>query len=200
MLRLLFLLACACRPVDPPGTDDTDDTGQALGTDRDQDGALAHEDCDDLDPRAYPGNEESWDGRDNDCDGVVDGRGDFSGPHVVEAVAVVEGQQVEMSLSCPVTLERLAGTLWFEVRCTPASDDADAHTLLGAEVVVVPLDNGVTAESWSGEVEWTSSNGWTTTGIAHATWSGMDDVWLTTGLDTVSLEWSGTGSLTRAER
>jgi hypothetical protein len=103
-----------------------------------------------------------------------------------------------MLLSCPVTLDRQAGTLSFEVRCAPDPGDVDPLALLGAEVVVVPLDNAVLAESWSGRVEWTSSNGWTTTGIVHATWSGMDDVWLTTGLQTVSLEWSGTGTLTRA--
>jgi len=205
-LAPLLVALCACRPAgSDTGVEDTDDdTGddseESPQDDRDQDGASAEEDCDDLDPRSYPGNQETWDGRDNDCDGVIDGRGGFEGGHVVEAVAVVEGEEVHMSLTCPITLERLAGTLSFEVRCTPDADDADAQALLGAEVVVVPLDNAVVAESWQGDVEWTSSNGWTTTGIGYATWNDMDEVWFTTGLQTVSLEWSGTGSLTRTER
>lgn len=200
-LPLLCLVACAGRPGgDDTGATDTEGPGPSEGLDRDQDGASAEEDCDDLDPRAYPGNAETWDGRDNDCDGVVDGRGAFAGAHTVSATAIVEGAEVEMTLQCPVTIDRTAGTLSFEVRCRPDPGDEDALALLGAEVVVSPVDNAVEAEAWSGTVMWTSSNGWTTTGTGHATWWDMDEVWLTTGLVTVSLEWAGTGSVTRATR
>jgi hypothetical protein len=40
--------------------------------DLDGDGVPASEDCDDLDPRVYPGAPETCDGLDNDCDGQVD--------------------------------------------------------------------------------------------------------------------------------
>jgi len=46
-------------------TDDIDEDG-------DGDGALACNDCDDLDPNNFPGNPEDCDGLDNDCDGVAE--------------------------------------------------------------------------------------------------------------------------------
>lgn len=194
---LLGLLACA--PRADSDTSSAPDSDEHPPEDRDQDGVAAQDDCDDLDPRAYPGNEETWDGRDNDCDGVVDGRGHFAGTQAVEASAIVEGEEVPLAVACPVTLDRTAGTLWFEIRCAPDVGDAAAQTLLGAEVVLTPATNGVAEGSWSGEVLWTSSNGWTATGVGHATWWSMDEVWLTTGLDTVSLEWASTGTLGRAD-
>ena len=41
--------------------------------DADDDGVNACLDCDDSDPRNYPGNQEVCDGQDNDCDRLVDG-------------------------------------------------------------------------------------------------------------------------------
>jgi hypothetical protein len=41
--------------------------------DIDGDGVTCDLDCDDNDPNNYPGNEEVYDGQDNDCDGLVDG-------------------------------------------------------------------------------------------------------------------------------
>ena len=56
------------------GTGGTQDTGTPPEgpQDRDEDGVTDDEDCDDLDPRTYPGAPELCDGRDNDCDGDVD--------------------------------------------------------------------------------------------------------------------------------
>ena len=54
---------------------DCDDTNPALNhTDVDGDGVdTCSNDCDDGDPRNYPGNQEVCDGQDNDCDRLVDG-------------------------------------------------------------------------------------------------------------------------------
>ncbi len=56
-LLFAFLLAC-------PGTDGA--------VDADNDGWIASEDCDDLDPSTHPEGAEDCDGIDNDCDGAVD--------------------------------------------------------------------------------------------------------------------------------
>ncbi len=45
---------------------------EAARVDRDRDGSLAGEDCDDRDPRVLPGAVELCDGIDNDCNGLVD--------------------------------------------------------------------------------------------------------------------------------
>ncbi|MCK6504441.1 hypothetical protein L6R53_13740 [Myxococcota bacterium] len=62
LLALSLLLACASQ-ADPV------DTGPF---DRDEDGVVAAEDCDDADPSVYPGADEHCDGRDEDCDEEVD--------------------------------------------------------------------------------------------------------------------------------
>ena len=52
---------------------DSDDTGGPVGTDNDGDGVTVEAgDCDDSDSSRYPGNSESCNGIDNDCDGEVD--------------------------------------------------------------------------------------------------------------------------------
>ncbi|MFH1467175.1 MAG: MopE-related protein [Pseudomonadota bacterium] len=71
LLPLLLLLAAGCgsRPHAP-----ADDTGpEALPLqDADGDGYFLGEDCDDGDPDVHPGAEETCDGHDEDCDGLVD--------------------------------------------------------------------------------------------------------------------------------
>ena len=54
---------------DDAGVDDDDTTS---ATDADGDGVPASSDCDDSDPANFPGNFESCDGQDNDCDGLED--------------------------------------------------------------------------------------------------------------------------------
>ena len=69
ILLALALLAC---DKDLPADDTSPpDTSPALA-DRDGDGATEDVDCDDSDPSAYPGNVETCDGVDNDCDSLVD--------------------------------------------------------------------------------------------------------------------------------
>ena len=78
-------------------------------------------------------------------------------------------------------------------------EDDDAMLLLGAVLTLTPMDNGVSGQAWSGEVHFQSTNGWSATGSGTASWVGMDQVLLTTTLDTVSLDWSGSGLLSRVE-
>jgi hypothetical protein len=89
LLSLLALFACAAEksPGSPVGEDDSaapteedtappgDDTGAPI--DADGDGVAASEDCDDADAGVYPGAVDVCDGRDQDCDGLIDEDGDL---------------------------------------------------------------------------------------------------------------------------
>ena len=73
MRRLALLvvpLAIACGDKDGPAETGLTDTGEPV--DADGDGVFAMDDCDDADPNNFPGNAESCDGADNDCDGEAD--------------------------------------------------------------------------------------------------------------------------------
>ena len=48
-------------------------TAPFMFIDNDGDGSPAGEDCDDNDPNVFPGNLEICDGKDNNCDGIIDG-------------------------------------------------------------------------------------------------------------------------------
>jgi endonuclease I len=80
LLLATFLLLSACPgPRTTTGDDDDvpgDDDDDACGTDADDDGANACDDCDDEDPNRYPGAPERCNERDDDCDGApLDGEG-----------------------------------------------------------------------------------------------------------------------------
>lgn len=66
LLTLLLLIGCS----DTPPIDDGTATPEC--DDSDGDGSCSPDDCDDGDPRQYPGSGEACDGLDNDCDGQVD--------------------------------------------------------------------------------------------------------------------------------
>ena len=67
-LPFLCILSCADEKINIPDT-----TGeQEIISDRDGDGYLSDEDCDDSDPFVNPSEEETCDGVDNNCNGQVD--------------------------------------------------------------------------------------------------------------------------------
>jgi hypothetical protein len=63
---LIFGLLIGCGEEEPEKTTDP------LSEDADGDGVIAAEDCDDEDSGNFPGNDETCDGADNDCDGEID--------------------------------------------------------------------------------------------------------------------------------
>lgn len=81
---LCVVLALGCGKSDAPeGGDATTDLTGTENTDKDYDGFMADEDCDDLDPYVHPGAAETAsDGIDSDCDGS-DGALPFVGDYTL---------------------------------------------------------------------------------------------------------------------
>ncbi len=59
--------------VTASGSDGDDGSGEPSDPDNDNDGVPASVDCDDADPDVHPGGTEICDGKDNDCNGTIDG-------------------------------------------------------------------------------------------------------------------------------
>jgi len=136
-LFLAVLTLAACHSV------------SGVSDDQDADGSPWDEDCDDLDPSAYPGAEEICDGVDNDCDGdvdedavdapswAVDADGDSYGDMAlaVSSCEALEGM-VEDASDCDdsdATIHPAADEIWYDgvdQDCDGASDydaDQDGH-------------------------------------------------------------------------
>ena len=73
ILVLTCLALAACEPGEKPVDSDTipEDT-QATFVEDDGDGFPPDEDCDDHDGAVYPGADELCNGKDDDCDGLID--------------------------------------------------------------------------------------------------------------------------------
>lgn len=216
-MSLLLALACTSAPdpvdthrrdsvvhvgtddtsVDTSWPDDTDppDTGPV---DADQDGVAAADDCDDSDPSAYPGAVEAWDGVDNDCDGVIDAVGSYTGNVSLSAAAWYEGERYDFSLQCPTTLERGLVDADFAIVCTTNPANEDAQRMLGATVTLSPHDTHMwELKEWEGDVDVVSSNGWDTLGAGTVRWTSMTRATVAVTLNTRYLDLSGSGSVTR---
>ena len=180
-----------------PDTQDTQDTQAPGPADQDEDGHDETVDCDDLDPSVHPGAEETWNEVDDDCDGRIDGDGEYAGNHQVRAWAVYEAQEREFIMDCATTMARGGAVVSFTVQCQPDLAQPYADVLLG-EIVTMEVkqsDAAITGSSWSGRTVVRSSNGWESWGEAQLSWSDMDHASLSSALDTYSLDMVGLGSL-----
>ena len=186
--------------VDTQDTGDTEDTAPVdTGPfDNDGDGHPRADDCDDDNADVYPGAEETFDGEDDDCDGNVDANGDYRGNHKWQGRAWFQGQPHDFTFQCPTVLTRELVNAYWTVTCTPDPSDEWAQLLVGETLTIEPKDPYLwDLEVWTGDVIITSSNGWDTTGTGQALWKNMDEVVVSTVLDTNYLDFSGNGRLYR---
>jgi hypothetical protein len=185
-------------PQADTGPDTASETGeQNLPEDRDSDGYTEDVDCDDTDPRISPAAAETWNDQDDDCDGLTDADGLWTGTIAMAASAIYEGADRNFSLSCPFEGSRSAGTLHFAITCTPDANDALAQLLLGATLVVSEADARVSGAEWADTVMFTSSSGWDSRGDGVIAWSAVDAATVAVSISGASLGASGTGSITR---
>ena len=186
-------------PMDswPKDSDDSDEPVDTGPFDEDGDGSQRSEDCDDDDASIHPGADEAWDGKDNDCDGTIDGVGSYSGTLKMKAVGWFEGDKYSFDLDCPATLDRSLLESPFVVTCTPDPDDADAQRLLGSTLRVEPEDPYMwELDAWSDQVMFTSDD-WDTRGDGTLSWQDFETVAVVLALDTTWLDVTGSGKLRR---
>jgi hypothetical protein len=148
-----------------------------------------------MDPTVYPGAEEIYDEKDNDCDERVDANGVYEGSLQISASAVYKGAAYSFELDCPTTLNRSLAQVDLTGNCT--TDGSDMAVLLLGETLEVRMDSSAVDEgSWSGRFEIISSNGWDTDASGTLTWSGLDTVSILATLDSFSLDASISGTVT----
>ncbi|MEY3210290.1 MAG: hypothetical protein RIT28_771, partial [Pseudomonadota bacterium] len=104
-LSLVLMAQVGCSDKD--ASDGDDDTGAPEVVDRDGDGRVGDEDCDDDDATVYVGAEELCDGIDNDCDDVLDpvsyvdsdgdGFGDLNNPVDCSASTITDSSDCDDS-------------------------------------------------------------------------------------------------------
>lgn len=201
---LLLLLACDPTTVvegdtaddSAADTADSADTGEAP-RDLDDDGYPAGEDCMDLNAAVHPGATEIWNGLDDDCDGVFDADGDWSGALAGEATAIYEGRPYRFDFDCELVGTRATGSFPWTVTCLPDPRDDDAMLMLGDVLTATPADPAVEGDSWTGEVVVASSNGWDTDASGVITWSALDAATISFSLDAASLALGVSGALAR---
>lgn len=203
---MLLLLTLGCSPDDIPTAKDTGahdsggpdtDTDTEGPTDLDGDGHPAETDCNDTNVHVHPGAEEAWNDVDDDCDGIIDADGAWTGTMDVGISTVYEGRPYTFALDCPFVGTRAAGVLDYAITCTTDADDVNAARMIGATLILTPDDASVTGDTWADTVVATSANGWDTDGDGQIAWSDYGRARVSLSVDRSAFDLSGEGDITR---
>lgn len=180
----------------------SDPSGSVEAIDIDEDGFVEGEDCDDWDPAIHPNAEEIFDYIDNNCDGIIDYDGRFSGSISMEAVAIYEGTPYSFSQSCSGVMVRERGATELEIICSIDTSQENADILLGQEIRIEGSSTTLHSPQWQDDWMVSSSDGWDTPISSQALWSALEinlgeRIEIEGGLDSFSLDMNITGALQR---
>ena len=170
--------------------------------DIDEDGFLEGEDCDDWDPAINPDAAEVFDHIDNNCDGIIDYDGRYSGTISMTATAIYEGNPYSFAQDCTAVIERERGVLDAQITCVIDLSQDKADVLLGSELTITAQSNTLHDDSWQEDWMVTSSDGWDTPMGVVIQWSSLqvdlgEKITLEGQLDSFSLDMSVQGNLLR---
>jgi hypothetical protein len=182
LAKVMFLFCIGCTGA---AVDDTDlqsetgdsDTNPGPLLDVDQDGYASDIDCDDYNPMIYPGADEKWDFKDNDCDGRVDGDGSYTGTTTLKFSVIYEGKLNQWNVPCSGQVQRATNQISIDLTCLTSSLESELATkVMGAEIVVREVDNVAEQAVWGGEVRLDSTADWSTDGAASLVWVSWDRI------------------------
>jgi hypothetical protein len=185
---------------DTGGVSEPSSTSQ--DTDIDEDGFVEGVDCDDWDPDIHPDAEEIFDYIDNNCDGIIDLDGVFSGSFSMSAVAIYEGNPYSFIQECTGVLTRERGAASVLISCNIDQTQEKADILLGETLTIEAESTTLHDVVWTEDMLLLSSDGWDTPIATSYTWSSLEEdlgreISVVFQLDSFSLDLVMEGSLFR---
>ena len=186
-------------PIEEPQEEESKDI--------DQDGFTEEEDCDDWNPNIYPGALEILNNEDDDCDGFIDGDGEYSGSVDLNAIAIYQGEPYFFAQECGGSARRVQGQVELSINCSIDQTQERADMLLGGTLLIQSNENFIFEDSAQLRAEFESVEGemeWNAIGEANLNWSSFEldqgkSVTVSVLLDALYLDIELNGLLTRQE-